>query len=239
VARVPAVGRLPVVARVPAVARLPAVAPPGAPARSPSRACHLRHRQVRRPVTYAIDMPYRCRWRSRQVPFGVDGVADSLRSGQGLRPRSQASTHRPHRYHAQHAGRTHGSSWILRVAESPQRHTLTSAAGKRGLQRHTSDRLQSFPALPPGRATSCRALVDHVPDHPAHGEEQPAQPRKTPALAPPPRTQGGERARRQPDRRYQLKRPNARSNHPSRLPSPAGQRCSQNRRGLHGGSQAA
>jgi hypothetical protein len=44
------------------------------------------------PVTYAIDMPYRCRWRSRQVTFGVDGVADSLRSGQDLRPRSQLLT---------------------------------------------------------------------------------------------------------------------------------------------------
>jgi hypothetical protein len=124
--------RLPAAGRLPAAARLPSRARP-----TPSRACHLRHRQVPRPVTYAIDMPYRCRWRSRQVPFRVDGVADSLRSAQHLRPRRQTSTHRPHRHHAQHAGRTHGSSWRLRVAERPQVHTLTPAAGKRGPQRHT------------------------------------------------------------------------------------------------------
>lgn len=92
-------------------------------------------------------------------------------------------------------------------------------------QRGDGDRLQSLPALPPRRATSCRALVDHVPDHPAQGEQQPAQPRKAPALAAAPRTPGGERAHRQPGRRRQAKRPNARSTHPSTLPSAGGQRC--------------
>jgi hypothetical protein len=43
--------------------------------------------------------------------------------------------------------------------------------------------LQGIPALPPRRAPSCRALVGHVPDHPAQGEEQAAQARKAPALA--------------------------------------------------------
>ena len=104
-----------------------------------------------------------------------------------------------------------------------------SSRGEFGLvfrQHGDSDRLQSLPALPPRRATSCRALVDHVPDHPAQGEEQPAQPRKAPALAAAPRTPGGERAHRQPDRRRrQAKRPNALSAHPSTLPSPGGRRC--------------
>ena len=31
--------------------------------RRSERACRLRHRQVRAPVAYAIDRPYRCRWR--------------------------------------------------------------------------------------------------------------------------------------------------------------------------------
>jgi NAD(P)-dependent dehydrogenase (short-subunit alcohol dehydrogenase family) len=84
----------------------------------------------------------------------------------------------------------------------------------------TVSALQGLPALPSRRATSCRALVGHVPDHPAQGEEQPAQPRKAPALATAPRTPGGERAHRQPDRRCQAKRPNALSTHPSTLPSP-------------------
>ena len=85
--------------------------------------------------------------------------------------------------------------------------------------------LQSLPALPPRRATSCRALVDHVPDHPAQWEEQPAQPRKAPALASALRTTGGEQAHQQPDRRRQLaKRPDVRSTHPSTLPSPGGRR---------------
>ena len=90
------------------------------------------------------------------------------------------------------------------------------------------DWLQSLPALPPRRATSCRALVDHVPDHPAHREEQPAQPRKAPALATAPRTPGGERAHRQPDRRRQAKRPNARNTHPSTLPSAGGGGAARN-----------
>ena len=86
------------------------------------------------------------------------------------------------------------------------------------------DRLQLRPALPPRRATSCRALVEHVPDHPAHREEQPAQPRKAPALATAPRAPGGERTKRQPGHRRQAKRPNARSIHPSTLASAAGRR---------------
>ena len=32
--------------------------------------------------TYARDMPYQCRWRSRQDAFRVDGVADSSTPGQ-------------------------------------------------------------------------------------------------------------------------------------------------------------
>jgi hypothetical protein len=103
---------------------------------------------------------------------------------------------------------------------SRTREGCDSSRGEFGLvsrQHGDGDRLQSFPAPPLRRATSCRALVDHVPDHPAQGEEQPAQPRK--ALATAPRTPGGERAHRQPDRR-QAKRPNARSTHPSTLPSP-------------------
>jgi len=103
-----------------------------------------------------------------------------------------------------------------------------SSRGEFGLvsrQHGDGDRLQSLPALPPRRASSCRALVDHVPDQPAQGEEQPAQPRKAPALATAPRTPGGERAHRQPDRRRQARRPNALSTPPSTLPSPGGQRC--------------
>ncbi len=38
--------------------------------------CRLRHRQIRLPVTYAIDRAYWCRWRSRQDAFGVGGVGD-------------------------------------------------------------------------------------------------------------------------------------------------------------------
>ena len=41
-----------------------------------SRSCRLRHRQDSGPVAYAIDRLYWCRWRSRQVAFEVDGVAD-------------------------------------------------------------------------------------------------------------------------------------------------------------------
>jgi hypothetical protein len=81
------------------------------------------------------------------------------------------------------------------------------------------DRLQRLPAPPPRRATPGRALVHQVPDHPAHGEEQPAQPRETPALATPLRTPGGERAHRQPDHRY-AKRQYARSIHPLNTTEP-------------------
>jgi hypothetical protein len=35
-----------------------------------------RRRQNRQPVSYAIDTAYRCRWRSRQVGWEVDGVGD-------------------------------------------------------------------------------------------------------------------------------------------------------------------
>jgi hypothetical protein len=43
----------------------------------------------------------------------------------------RASPHCPHRHHAQQAGRTRGSTWVLRVAGRPQRHTQTPAAGNR------------------------------------------------------------------------------------------------------------
>ena len=102
-----------------------------------SPACRLRHRQVLRPVAYAIDIAYQVQRRSRQVPFAVVGVADSLRSSRDPRSGRQASTHPPHRHHAKHAGRTSGSSWILQVAERPQRHTLTPSTGKRSPQRNT------------------------------------------------------------------------------------------------------
>src|SRR5215469_1627403 len=90
---------------------------------------------------------------------------------------------------------------------------LTTADG------HRLYRLESLPALPPRRATSCCALVDQIPDHPAQGEEQPAQPRKAPVLATAPRTPGGERAYREPGRRRQAERPNVLSTHPPTLPS--------------------
>ena len=60
--------------------------------------------------------------------FGDDG----LRASGDPQSGGRASTHHPHRHHAQHAVRILGSSWIFRVAECPHRHTLTSAAGKRG-----------------------------------------------------------------------------------------------------------
>ena len=46
-------------------------------------ACQLRHRQDSFPVGYAIDIAYQCRWRRRQVAFGVGGVADRLAAGRG------------------------------------------------------------------------------------------------------------------------------------------------------------
>ncbi len=111
------------------------------------RACRLRQRQEARSVAYAIGIVYRCRWRRRQVGFEVAGVADRWRLGRRRRrppPRLarpsagwRASAHRPHRHHAQQAGRILGSSWGLRVAGCPQRHTLTRTAGERGPQQHT------------------------------------------------------------------------------------------------------
>jgi hypothetical protein len=169
-------------------------------------------------------MPYRCRWRSRQVPFGVAGVADSLRSGHDL-PAPRPGIDTPSSSSPRPTSRpAHGSSWELRVAERPQVHTLTPAAGKRRPQRHTitvigyrASRRCRLVARPPAARSSTTYQIT-----PAQGEEQPAQPRETPALAPPPRTQGGERAHRQPDRRRQLKRRDACGNHPSTLPSRAG-----------------
>ncbi len=40
--------------------------------------CGLRHRQIPDPVSYAIDIVYRCRWRRRQARLGVAGVGDSI-----------------------------------------------------------------------------------------------------------------------------------------------------------------
>ena len=49
---------------------------------------------------------------SRQVPFGVAGVADSVGTWRDPRPGGRASTLRPHRHHAQQAGRQpRGSGW--------------------------------------------------------------------------------------------------------------------------------
>jgi hypothetical protein len=77
----------------------------------------------------------------------------ALRRGlrRGLRPAAQApvsalgetlgrrpaSTHRPHRHHAQHAGRITGLSWGVRVVGRPQGHTLAPAAAKRRPERNT------------------------------------------------------------------------------------------------------
>ena len=145
---------------------------------------HLRHRQVRHPVTYAIDMPYRCRWRSRQVPFGVAGVADSLRSGHDL-PAPRPGIDTPSSSSPRPTSRpAHGSSWELRVAERPQVHTLTPAAGKRRPQRHT---ITVIGYRAPGAAALSRDLLPRArrprTRSPSSGEEQPAQPRETPASA--------------------------------------------------------
>ena len=49
----------------------------------------------------------------------------------GPAPSPPSPPHRPHHHHAPQAGRTDGSPWGLRVAESPQPHTLTPTAQKR------------------------------------------------------------------------------------------------------------
>jgi hypothetical protein len=51
---------------------------PASPLSAPQPACQLRHRQIRAPVAYAIDRAYQCHWRSRQIAFGVAGVADGI-----------------------------------------------------------------------------------------------------------------------------------------------------------------
>ena len=149
-----------------------------------------------------------------------------------LNPASRRVSHHhgrrsfPDRYHSRRVGQRVTGRTVS--CSSRTRGRCDSSRGEFGLvsrQHGDADRLQSLPALPPRRTSSCRALVDHVPDHPAQGEEQPAQPRKGPALATAPRTPGGERAHRQPDRRRQAKSPNALSTHPLTLPSPGGRRC--------------
>ncbi len=173
------------------------------------------------------DIPARQRHASRlraRPLISTDLIIRRWRAGAPAVPAACRQKGRVRRFTVVHGatGRTVGCS-------SRTRGRCDSSRGEFGLvsrQHGDGDRLQSLPALPPRRATSCRALADHVPDHPAQGEEQPAQPRKAPALAAAPRTPGGERAHRQPDRRRQAKRPNARSTHPSTLPSPGGRRCS-------------
>src|SRR6202044_889555 len=65
------------------------------PSRPRSPTCRLRHRQDRQPVTYAIDIVYWGGWRSRQIPFRVDGVADSGEPlGLGLFPAFLAQSDR-------------------------------------------------------------------------------------------------------------------------------------------------
>ena len=144
-----------------------------------------------------------------------------------LNPASRMVSHHhgrrsfPDRYHSRRVGQRVTGRTVS--CSSRTRGRCDSSRGEFGLisrQHGDGDRLQSLPALPPRRASSCRALVDHVPDHPAQGEEQPAQPRKAPALATAPRTPGDERAHRQPDRRRQAKRPNALSTHPLNITEP-------------------
>ena len=88
----------------------------------------------------------RCSFRRRRLsprrhrprlPFPVADAAPPGRlaavdcgATSALRPGSR-DTRCPHCHHAQKAGANMGSSWALRVAECPQRNTLTPAAGKR------------------------------------------------------------------------------------------------------------
>jgi hypothetical protein len=97
---------------------------------------------------------YRCRWRSRQAPFQVNGVADSLRTWEETcrsgstrtRPDPVAQRHGPHRQGGrQRPGigtpssssprstcRTGHRVHRLSGRIAPLRNTLTPAAGKRG-----------------------------------------------------------------------------------------------------------
>ena len=128
-----------------------------APARDRHPSCRLRHRQDPGSVDYATDSVYRCRWRRRQDPLSVGYASDRWRSmsvasatatfapgGAGGNPASDeipawppTSTHRPHRHHAQQAGRIQTSSWGVWTAGNPHAHTVTCKTGRPGPQCHT------------------------------------------------------------------------------------------------------
>jgi hypothetical protein len=185
-------------------------------------------------------MPYRCRWRSRQVPFGVAGVADSLRSGHDL-PAPRPGIDTPSSSSPRPTSRpAHGSSWELRVAERPQVHTLTRAAGKRRPQRHTitvigyrASRRCRLVARPPAARSSTTYQITQLKGKNSplsHAKRQPWPRRRAPkAVSEPTASQTG-------DASSSVQMPAAIT--PQRYPAGPGS-AAPNRLGLHGGSQAA
>jgi hypothetical protein len=142
-------------------------------------------------LTTASDHPGRI-WNEKPRELGRRGLLDShgrlssSSTSPNLRtkPASRRVSHHhgrrsfPDRYHSRRVGQRVTGRTVS--CSSRTRGRCDGSRGEFGLvsrQHGDGDRLQSLPALPPRRASSCRALVDHVPDHPAQGEEQPAQPR--------------------------------------------------------------
>ncbi len=105
------------------------------------------HREVS-PITRITRQELGC---NPLTPPAPSARGDGLRTGRTLvrRPDTTAaalggpssgvpaSTHHPHRHHAQQAGPISGSTWGVRVAGCPQSHTMTPAAGKRRPQWNT------------------------------------------------------------------------------------------------------